>query len=400
MTDDLFYWLADSGTTSHIMHRYDAFTTYEPIKHIPISGIGGIRTHAIGKGTVVLYSEYKGYVHTLHLNNVLHVPNNKNNLFLIGCWEEQLRWQEARYNSMNLYSANGTTIAKGRKLSNKLYKIPFKLDPLPANMTVANAKGESKIQSANATTIPWEVWHKHFGHISYTGLQNLLCLDLVDGLNVDTQSPKPDCVACTEAKLLRSPYGPTSGRETEPGKIMHTNLWGKYDIASINSNRYYLLLVDDATQYVAIHFLKQKSQAAQKVIEYIAYLKAQGKSPCGIQMDCGTEFVNTSLQNLCNVQGIDLQMTAPYLPSQNGVAKHMNRMLEELARAMLTGEKLPEFLWELTIGHATYLWNLSYTTALPTATPYRAWHGQKPNVSHLCEFGTPVWILLQGQHVQ
>ena len=95
MTDDLFYWLADLGTISHIMHQRNAFTTYELIQYIPISGVGGIRMHAIGKGTVVLRSECKGYMHTLHLNDVLHVPNNKNNLFSIGCWEEQLQWQEA-----------------------------------------------------------------------------------------------------------------------------------------------------------------------------------------------------------------------------------------------------------------------------------------------------------------
>ena len=87
---------------------------------------------------------------------------------------------------MSLYSANGTTIAEGKKLLNKLYKIPFKLDPPPAKTTVENVEKESTTQSANVSTIPWEVWHKHFGHISYTGLQNLLRLDLVDGLNVDT----------------------------------------------------------------------------------------------------------------------------------------------------------------------------------------------------------------------
>ena len=90
MTDNLFYWLDDLGTISHITYRCDAFITYEPIQYIPILGIGGIRTHAIGKGTVVLHSECKGYMHTLRLNDVLHVPNNKNNLLSIGCWEEQL----------------------------------------------------------------------------------------------------------------------------------------------------------------------------------------------------------------------------------------------------------------------------------------------------------------------
>jgi len=93
-------------------------------------------------------------------------------------------------------------------------------------------------------------------------------------------------------------------------------------------------------------------------------------------------------------------MTAPYSPSQNSVAERMNHILEELACVMLMGVTLPEFLWELAISHAAYLRNLSYMTALPTATPYQAWHGQKPNVLHLRKFGAPVWILLQGQNVQ
>ena len=31
--------------------------------------------------------------------------------------------------------------------------------------------------------------------------------------------------------------------------------------------------------------------------------------------------------------------------------------------------------------------------------PYEGWHNKRPNVSHLHEFGAPVWILLQGQKI-
>ena len=46
----------------------------------------------------------------------------------------------------------------------------------------------------------WETWHKQFGHISYSGLQKLIDLKLVNGFNVDTLTPKPDCIPCMEAK--------------------------------------------------------------------------------------------------------------------------------------------------------------------------------------------------------
>jgi hypothetical protein len=40
--------LADSGATSHITHRRDAFTTYQHIPEIPIARVGKLKAHAIG----------------------------------------------------------------------------------------------------------------------------------------------------------------------------------------------------------------------------------------------------------------------------------------------------------------------------------------------------------------
>ena len=60
---------------------------------------------------------------------------------------------------------------------------------------------------------------------------------------------------------------------------------------------------------------------------------------------------------------------------------------------------MPEFLWELAARHAAYVRNMSYTKFIPSATPYQLWNGKKPNVAHLREFGTPVWILAQGQRI-
>jgi hypothetical protein len=75
---------------------------------------------------------------------------------------------------------------------------------------------------------------------------------------------------------------------------------------------------------------------------------------------------------------------------QNGVAERMNRTLVEIARAMIRG--LPEFLWEYAISHATYLRNCVTNKSLKRQTPYKKWFGKKPNVSHLREFGAPVWV--------
>jgi hypothetical protein len=64
---------------------------------------------------------------------------------------------------------------------------------------------------------------------------------------------------------------------------------------------------------------------------------------------------------------------------------------------MLRGQEVPEFLWEYALMHAVYIRNCSFTAYLGDKTPYEGWYKSKPNVSHLREFGAPVWILLQGQ---
>ena len=173
--------------------------------------------------------------------------------------------------------------------------------------------------------------HQRFGHVSYSGLEKLVRLDLVNGIRVDQKSPKPDCIPCMEAKLFEAPYGPASGVDTKVGELTHVDLWGKYEIKSIHGNQYYLLLIDDAARHITVKFLKKKSQAAQKIKDYMMYLKARGASPCAIRMDRGTEFVNEDLRTWTQSQGIQLQLTAPYSPPQNGVAERMNRMLVELA---------------------------------------------------------------------
>ena len=116
--------------------------------------------------------------------------------------------------------------------------------------------------------------------------------------------------------------------------------------------------------------------------------------PRAIHIDRGKEFVNDELQKWCKQNGLEIQMTAPYSPSQNGVAERMNCTLVELARAMIKG--CPEFLWEYAIAHSSYIRNRSYTTSLQNKTPYEIRFNHKPNVSHFREFGSPVWVLLQG----
>jgi len=122
-------WIADSGATSHITHRRDTFDTYEPIPAIPIAGVGGAKTHAIGQGNIKLESECNGTTYILELRNVLYVPKNKNNLLSLGKWERDGRSYNACDGTISLLMKEKKTVAKGVKISNDLYKFAFKHAP-------------------------------------------------------------------------------------------------------------------------------------------------------------------------------------------------------------------------------------------------------------------------------
>jgi hypothetical protein len=168
-------------------------------------------------------------------------------------------------------------------------------------------------------------------------------------------------------------------------------------VESIEKMHYFLGLIDKHTRYVTIEGLSQKQDITHKVKDYIMSLKTHGKNLHAIHCDEGSKFLTGNLINWLKQEGIELQTTATYSPSQNGVAEHMNHTLVELARVMINVCNLPKFLWELVIKYTTYLQNHAYTCVC-TKTPYQVWTGEKPDISHLREFGVPIWILQQGAH--
>ena len=391
----MYDWLADSGSTNHITNRRELFSSYEPTPEATVHGVGGKIIQVEGRGTVKLIAQYGTRKRTLYLEKVNYIPSNKYNILALGRWDSHGRRYQASNGNLILYDHDDVPVLKGQKINSNIYK--FQLSPSDASNETSD---KQYTFSCNESKQSWETWHRRFGHVSYTGLKKLLDERLLDGFTVDANTPTPDCISCTEAKQSVKPFGEKDDTARKnKGELTHIDLWGKYEISSLNGHQYYLLLVDDATRYVTVYFLKGKYEAAQHVKNYLTYLHVRGITTHAIRVDRGTEFVNKDLQDWCHTKGMEIQLTAPYSPSQNGIAERMNRTLVELARAMLTASKLPEFLWEPAVANAAYIRNRAYTTSIRDKTPYQAWNGTKPNVSHLREFGAPVWVLIQGQTV-
>ena len=103
-------------------------------------------------------------------------------------------------------------------------------------------------------------------------------------------------------------------------------------------------------------FLKDKGQAFDCIKEHVTQIKCHcGKVLKWLHFDNGKELVNDKLKKLAANEGIIIETSAPYSPSQNKLAKRFNWTLLELARAMLISSNLPTFLWDEAVAHAAYL---------------------------------------------
>jgi hypothetical protein len=143
--------------------------------------------------------------------------------------------------------------------------------------------------------------------------------------------------------------------------------------------------------------MKKKSEAFSRIKQYVNHLEQKYKlMPKVLRVDNGSELTSKAVKEWCAEKGITLKTTVPYSHQQLGVAERFHRTLIELARAILIAKNLPKFLWAEAVAHAAYLRNRAPTRALNGLTPEEAFTGEKPDISHLQEFGSDVWVLTQA----
>ena len=127
---------------------------------------------------------------------------------------------------------------------------------------------------------------------------------------------------------------------------------------SIAGFRYTLAVIDDHSQARWKRFLKHKNDAKGEIITLITKLEMfterKVKTIC---FDGGGEFLDTELRNWFKLKGITLEISAPDMQQQNGVAKRYNHTTHERALAMLKDLELADGFWPEAHEYLNYVHN-------------------------------------------
>lgn len=363
-------WYFDSGATTHMARSGAEFTSKQEVSyHIGTANKSNMTANS--RGSVNLEC-VEGPV---EVQEVLEVPDLAANLLSVSKICSKGFNMTFTATDCKVLTKTGEVFASG-VAEGGLYKL--------------NRKQE-KAFVCNET----EKWHRRFGHISMQSMKKLM--QMTNGFQLK-KVDEVQCVACIQGKHARDSFPTSNTRSTELLELVHSDLCGPFEVASIGGSRYFITFIDDASRKVFIYTLESKDQVKEAYEDFKSMAERQtGKKLKILRSDNGREYVNGAMKASMRRDGVRHQKTCPYSPEQNGTAERMNRTIMERVRSMLNDAKLPKEFWAEAVNTAVYVINRSPTRALDGTTPEEAWMGRKPFVGHLKIFGSAAMVHVPKQ---
>ncbi|KAL2936002.1 Retrovirus-related Pol polyprotein from transposon RE1 [Bienertia sinuspersici] len=359
----------DTGATSHMTHSEGNLSPYF-----------NLRTHTnnaivVGDGSKI---PIKGYGtisiphNKLHLKNVLHVPKLVKNLISVRKFTTD--------NNVSIeFDPFGFSV-KDLQTGSSLVRCNSSGDLYPF-FTKSQASGSSP-PSAFAV-VSSDLWHSRLGHPGNNVLNSLRSSNFIEC----NKTPSHACHSCPLGKLIKSPFYDSLNHTTMPFDIIHSDLWTS-PILSSQGHKYYVLFLDDYTNFLWTFPLSTKSQVYNLFLKIRTYIKTQFERDVkSFQCDNGREFKNKPFTTFCDHYGMTLRLSCPYTSPQNGKAERKIKTINNIVRTLLCHASMPPSFWHHALEMATYLHNILPTKLLSYKTPTEILYNKTPNYSHLRVFG-------------
>ncbi|XP_044720120.1 reverse transcriptase (RNA-dependent DNA polymerase) domain-containing protein [Hirsutella rhossiliensis] len=180
---------------------------------------------------------------------------------------------------------------------------------------------------------------------------------------------------------------------TWPLESLHIDICGPFPDTGYDGSRYWVAILDDYTQYGWTFSVATKDSLFPIFQAFLQKHETPTRRCLYVRMDLGGENRSTLLDAFCTDKAIEVIYAATEQHQQNGAIEVFHRVLSEKLNPTLIRSGLERKWWPYVLQSITYVRNLSPTAKLPI-TPYEAWHGEKPDVTHLRVIGSKGWALL------
>jgi len=181
---------------------------------------------------------------------------------------------------------------------------------------------------------------------------------------------------------------------SRPLELLHIDLFGPVNTASLYGRKYGLFIVDDYRIWTWVKFLRSKDNAYDVFSNSYTQIQSEKEMKIlKVRSDHGGEFENEPFETFCEKHGIVHEISSPTTLQQNGVVERKNRTLQEMARTMIHAKNLAKHLWAEAVNTTCYVQNRIYMRPILEKTAYELFKGRRPNISYFYQFGCTCYIL-------
>uniref|UniRef100_A0ABD2WT57 Integrase catalytic domain-containing protein n=1 Tax=Trichogramma kaykai TaxID=54128 RepID=A0ABD2WT57_9HYME len=377
-------WISDSGATNHMSANRQHFATYAPFpipQRVETANMNIILAYGCGNVDVQVLVDNKWL--NAQLTDVWYVPEVGHQLFSVR--------QATKYGNKVIYDSDGVEIqcdnkvvATGR-LEGTVYIMNMRVCTRNAPVTVNVATTEDQLQG----------WHERLGHQDKRHVRKILSQQ---GILTKYKDATSFCDGCVLGKSHRKPFHTRQDRPQKVGELINSDVNGPMSTTSIEGYRYYVVFKDDYSRYTRIFFMREKSEVAKYLDIFLNECDNHNHKVKIFRSGGGGEFDCKRVREILQNRGIELNLTCPYTPEQNGVSEQSNRYVVELARSMLTVSKMSKSFWTHACETATFLINRTGKSGVPDKSPIELWSGKSfKSFDYLRIFGSDCYVNIPKQ---
>jgi hypothetical protein len=370
-----FTWIADSGATTHMTNNLDGmFDLQDANMNISVGDGRKMTTSKIGKwkGTAI---DKEGNRKIVTLTNVSYVPELMVNLF-----------------SLTAAMDKGFSIAgskEGITLNKDDWSLLFdKKVGTPRGHVFGTTMIPNGTEMAQVNlTVGYKQAHEILGHPGRNKL-----LGTTERLKWPIgEKSVIECEACLKGKAHRLKMNKEAkNKASQAGERIMIDISSVKNKDNKKCGRFWLLIVDEATDMKWSYFVKSKSSQVGVLLSFIRGMMNDGKKIKFIRCDNAGE--NESLKQKTEEEGMNIkfEFTARKTPQQNGKVERAFATLYGRMRAMMAGAKWNEEMknkyWMEAAATATKLDNILNEKGEPS--PYEKFYNKSPDFEkHLRTFG-------------
>lgn len=206
-----------------------------------------VRIEGIGTYRLVLDTGYH-----IDLKSCLYVPGCARNLVSVAKLDEL---------NFNFKIGNGVfTLFKDTyyygsgTLVDGLYRFNLDVNFKESLFNIEHIVGSKRSTNNESSAY---LWHQRLGHISKERVMRLMKGEILPQLDFGDWNICLDCIKGKHSKQISKN---SSTRSSELLELIHTDIYGPFDVPSWGGEKYFITFIDDFSRYCYLYLLHEKSQ--------------------------------------------------------------------------------------------------------------------------------------------